>query len=210
MGSMSRPAALAIAFFGMILVATQHSNGQTPQRSSDLTYNAYYESLVVPISMEVVAELRFTDAQKEQVRKLQALDSSQAASKNYWQDRKKRKDDLNKLLDETQRNRLAELTLQYQGALASFNLPDVAKNLAITPEQKQKLASVQFLLRSGSQNLKAYESQLNPGTPNRGKFLVQLRQSCDCVAESVLFPSQMMKWRTMQGKPFVPRPSSWD
>jgi hypothetical protein len=210
MSRMPRPAVFAATLIALISFATQWAEGQAPQTNPDLTYNTYYESLVIPISEEVVAELRFTETQKEKIRKLLPLDASQTSGANYRQDRKKRKDELNKLLTDPQRLRFAELTFQYQGALASFNLPDVAKDLAITPEQKQKLASVQYLLRTGSQNLKAYEQQINRSASNRGKFLVQLRQSCDCVAESVLFPAQMMKWRSMQGKPLVPRPAAWD
>lgn len=200
------------AFFAALAVGTfltaPDSHGQAAPKTPDLTFNDYYESLVIPLPPEVLAELRLTDAQKESLKKLGPLIAPDA--KATLQQRKGQKEAVHKLLNEVQRNRLKELTYQYQGALASFNLPDAAKTLGITAEQKQKLASVQYLLRSGAQNLSASERQLAPGNPGPGKFVLQLRLSCDCVAESVLLPSQMQKWREMQGKPFIPRPATWN
>lgn len=199
-------ASFAALAFGTFLMAA-HSHGQVPTRTPDLTFNDYYESLVIPLSPAVLSELRLTELQKESLKKLGPIITPDA--KATLQQRKSQKEALNNLFTEVQRNRFRELTFQYQGALASFNLPDVAKALGITAEQRQKLISVQYLLRSGSQNFSVFEKQFSPGNHGPGKFVVQLRLSCDCVAESVLLPPQMLKWREMQGKPFIPRPASW-
>lgn len=200
---------LFVALFVLTVLAAPFSRGQSsPPGASlpDLTFNRYYETLVIPFSKEVALELNLNEAQRIQAKKLALAQKKDPTFK----ERAKFKYDTFKLLTEDQRARFEQLTLQYQGALASFNLPEIATKLGLTAEQKQRLDSIQFLLRTGSQNLNAYEKNLYPQGPQRGRFLLQLRRSCDCVAESVLVPAQMLKWRDLQGKPMDPRPADWN
>jgi hypothetical protein len=194
------------AFLAVIFLTLENTHAQDGGRTRDLTFNAYYETLVIPFSKEVIADLKLNNAQITALKKLGDRDFSRA----NMAERAKHRHAVLKLLIGDQRERFEQLTFQYQGALASFLLPGVAAQLALTSEQKHRLLSIQYLLRTGAQNLNAYEKSLYGVASQHGRFTVQLQRSCDCVAESVLVPAQMMKWREMQGNPLRPRPANWN
>jgi hypothetical protein len=207
--AMSKPTVL---FTTLCLLALLPANPCRAQQAAaarspaEQILHRFDPSLLIPFSNEVVQELKLNEAQKMRVKKLLLSLPPHPAGK----DRHRLKHQTLAVLTQNQRNRLEELTLQYRGALASFQIPEVANTLGLNAEQKQRLEVIRFLLRSGAQNLIDYEKTLYGPAQPRGRFLSQLRHSSDCLAESVLVPAQMMKWREMQGKPLSPRPADWD
>jgi hypothetical protein len=208
-GGMFNPTAPFAALIVCAFLWADNSLGQQPPKSGppvNPAFNRYSENLVIPFSQEVVNDLGLNEAQRIRAKKLALSLPKNPNGKDLY----KLKQDTLKLLTTEQQKRLEQLTCQYRGALASFHQPEIAGKLRFNADQKQRLATIQFLQRSGAQNLNEYEKVLYGPTQNRGRFLARLRRSSDCLAESVLVPAQMMKWRDLQGKPLSPRPADWD
>lgn len=195
--------------FGLSLGLLFTALGQDPARSTVArSANFYYEHLVIPISTDIERDLQLTPQQAERWRRLRPP-IRDTAGIQFAQDYIQRKKDVLQILNEEQRRRLQQLTLQYQGALASFLLPSVSASLGLSADQQEKLLSFKALLDSGSRNLSDYEKLLYGSDQSRGRFFGELRRSWDTIAESLLSAEQHLKWRGLQGPPLDPKPKSW-
>jgi DNA-binding MarR family transcriptional regulator len=110
------------------------------------------------------------------------------------------------LLDETQRHRLKELSFQARGAQALED-DEVVTALAITDEQKKKLADIR---EEGSTAIQTAFQKLRAGGGDQGeirKQIGEMRKQLNEKALAVLTPEQLAKFEKMKGAEFKFPPS---
>ena len=156
----------------------------------------------------VQKELKMTDDQKgklddffagmrEKMQDAFQLEGEERAKK-MQEIQKENEKTLASILKPEQVKRLKEIGYQQAGGMA-FSNPEVAKELAITDEQKTQL-------RELNQNMMAEMRELfQPGQPpdeeSRNK-MQELRKSTGEKMLKLLTDEQKKKWKTMQGEPF--------
>jgi Spy/CpxP family protein refolding chaperone len=122
------------------------------------------------------------------------------------EERRKKSEELNKeteksvadILKPDQAKRLKQITLQQAGA-AAFAREDVAKELNISAEQKQKLNDIQAAARKERQDLFQGGGGLNEESR---KKMAEITKNTNEKAMSVLTAEQKTKWNEMTGEPF--------
>lgn len=95
------------------------------------------------------------------------------------------------ILNETQRKRLRELELQWQGPFALMD-PEVAKQVGLTEEQQAKIRGI---IQEAFQSVRG-----QPG--ERMQEFQKAREQAEKKILEVLTPAQREKWQQMLGKPF--------
>jgi Spy/CpxP family protein refolding chaperone len=106
----------------------------------------------------------------------------------------RQKYDPDTILNETQRKRLRELELQWQGPFA-LNDPEVAKQVGLTEEQRAKIRGI---IQEAFQSVRG-----QPGQPGeRMQEFQKAREQAEKKILEVLTPAQREKWQQMLGKPF--------
>jgi len=154
----------------------------------------------------VQKELKLTDEQKNKVRQInesvtigrkklfaEVTKESGDRGPKIAELTKKATADIEKLLDEAQRNRLQEILLQVNGAaeLAKKELRDA---LHITDEQNAKLKELR------RENIKARQESLANYEGDRMTKMLELQKAADEKLLSVLTPEQRKQFEAMQGK----------
>lgn len=183
------------------------------------------QSSVVLLGMpEVRAELKITESQQKSLDELttQTQDKQRAAMRDFdprdlfdlsEEERQKKLDEirninseisrnadtaLEKILDKSQSQRLGELRLQREGALALVR-PEVAKKLQLDYEQQKVLKKIET--DAGPQGNRGFRVP-----PDFGR-MEQDRQKTQASLLAVLTSSQKAEWDSMLGKPFTfPQP----
>jgi Spy/CpxP family protein refolding chaperone len=98
------------------------------------------------------------------------------------------------ILNETQRKRLRELELQWQGPFALTD-PEIAKQVGLTEEQQAKIRGI---IQETFQSMRG-----QPGQPGeRMQEFQKAREQAEKRMLEVLTPAQREKWQQMLGKPF--------
>src|SRR5262249_42296862 len=120
-------------------------------------------------------------------------------------EREKKTQELNKeaekvvadTLKPEQAKRLKQISLQQQGAQA-FNNPEIAKELNITDEQKQKIKTIQ------EDAMKEMRTLFQPGGDRTEamKKIQELNKATNDKVMGVLTADQKTKWKEMTGEPF--------
>lgn len=108
---------------------------------------------------------------------------------------------VNDILDKTQRERLAELSLQARGAQALED-KEVRDALKITGDQEGKLAAIR---EEGMQAIQEAFSKLRAGGGDQGDIRKQMRELRDKLSEkafAVLTPEQRETFEKMKGAEF--------
>jgi hypothetical protein len=109
---------------------------------------------------------------------------------------------LKAILNETQWKRFSELRLQSEGVNALMR-EDVAKELGVTPDQKNKIQEVQ---RTSMESMReAMMAARESGDMDREQMQAMMeksRKETDAKILAVLTDAQRSKWTAMQGKPF--------
>jgi hypothetical protein len=100
---------------------------------------------------------------------------------------------INKLLNDEQRKRLDELTIQVNGA-SQLERKEVREQLKITEEQEKKLAEVR------KENAKARRDALANFEGDRMAKSVELQREADAKLLDLLSPEQRKQFEAMQGK----------
>jgi len=109
---------------------------------------------------------------------------------------------LGEILSAAQVHRLPQIALQCQGPRALLHEPDVANTLKLTPDQKQRLRTIEFELMSPRGN---GPHRGPPGDASDERVKATLQNML-----AVLTNDQLAQWQTLVGKPyegpmFVPR-----
>ncbi len=98
------------------------------------------------------------------------------------------------ILNETQRKRLRELELQWQGPFALTD-PELAKQVGLNEEQQAKIRGI---IQEAFQSVRG-----QPGQPGeRMQEFQKAREQAEKKILEVLTPAQREKWQQMLGKPF--------
>jgi Spy/CpxP family protein refolding chaperone len=113
---------------------------------------------------------------------------------------KKDRETLTKLLTPEQLKRLHQIWLQYRGPLACLN-DDIAKEMGLTAEQKNKLWSVRQQLIDGLVALPSLSREAAAGK-KRAEMESKVRTDTAAKVMAILTPEQKAKWREMTGQPF--------
>ena len=223
MSARVRMAGIGVAFLAMAVFATV-ATAQPPQgRGGFRGGMGDAGSLMYLRSEQVQKELNLTEEQKE---KAQALgerlreqmrerfsgmrDLSEEQRRERFQemqqDAAKRAEEMRKevagILKPEQLKRLRQIELQQQGAAALMR-PEVAENLGLTADQKEKLEQIGRSSREKMQEL--FQGGRERSEEQRGQArekVQQLRQEGEKEAMAVLTAEQKEKLRDMMGKPF--------
>jgi hypothetical protein len=157
-----------------------------------------------------------TDVQKDlklaadQVKKVNKETNYQRLARQELRDleekeRDKRAEELNreseeflaKILKPEQAKRLRQISLQVDGA-QSFGKPDVAKELALTEEQKQKVKEIQGDLIKKIRAMLELRGDREEAMKKRAEIL----NSANGKMMNLLTAEQKAKWKEMTGEPF--------
>jgi hypothetical protein len=108
-------------------------------------------------------------------------------------------DRVNKILSGTQLNRLNELVLQHEGAMA-FDRPDIATTLMLTAQQRKKIAEI----RADARRKGAKWTSRSTGAidPERRAFFAKINASAKERAIDILNAEQKAAWARMTGPDF--------
>jgi len=170
------------------------------------------------LAPDVQADLKLTDAQKTQVRdamqkmqgdaqglreKLQNASQEERVQivQKFQADQQKA---FSAILNPDQKTRLQHIELQQQGPMAIAS-PEVAAELKLTDDQKQKISAI---VQEQQQAVRAlFQSAGSPGGFNaelRTKMQT-LRKDAETKLAAVLTEDQQKQWKEMQGSPFTGR-----
>lgn len=165
------------------------------------------ETLVAGLDPEVLRELRIP--QDQWLALLRRVSPSRSTHETQWRlldAQRAKKARLMESLTPTQRVRLEELTLQWEGALCAFLRPTIAAKLKLTPEQNRRLETIFELYSVGLPNAGLYTEHYRS---NDGIDQFKLNKAADTIAESMLTVAQRLQWEQIQGTRLSPEPSNW-
>jgi RNA polymerase sigma factor (sigma-70 family) len=146
------------------------------------------------------------------------LEKAEAIRKEMEKQARSAEQAVDKLLNETQRQRLNEISLQQRGGHALSD-PDVAEALKLTVEQRRQVQTIEMDAGREVQDLAVKEMQgligigLNPLQMQKAsaKMMRKVQQKFDEVykeagekALALLTTPQKEKWKELTGKPFRP------
>jgi RNA polymerase sigma factor (sigma-70 family) len=144
------------------------------------------------------------------------LDKPEAIRKEMEKQARAAEEAVDKLLNEKQRKRLQEISLQQRGGHA-LNDPDVAEALKLTAEQRRRVQTIETDAGREVQDLAIKEMQglmgigLNPAQMQKAaaKTARKMQQKLDEVSKdasdkclALLTTQQKEKWKELTGKPF--------
>lgn len=201
---------------GMVVVAavaavTAISTGQIGRPDKD--FHHIYRPLVRPISKsflkryDVRSELRITAEQEEQMRRLEyeerAARRSLRGQRLSYEERVLRETeieqqyDLRQVLSQSQRARLFQLELQWNGALSLLLYPEVARQIGLSQSQQQQIhelvAREAEKIRYNERGIGRYEKKV---------FHQQARERVNQEILALLTPQQRAQWQRTIGAPF--------
>jgi hypothetical protein len=120
--------------------------------------------------------------------------------------------DLEEVLHPDQRERLAQIALQFFGTM-TFRSPEVVDTLKLTSEQRKAMRAVEReAMHVHQKELEAWWKQRGPrdreaasttGTPDTPRPPRPTRESLVAKVLTVLTPEQLKKWQEMVGAPFT-------
>ncbi|HMP58762.1 MAG TPA: hypothetical protein PKD86_05370 [Gemmatales bacterium] len=110
-------------------------------------------------------------------------------------------DEIDRILHDKQRQRLRELWLQRQG-LMTLTQDSVAKDLALTPDQREKVRRIreefgQAIMEQGPVDFQAPDEM-----KRHAEKVAELRQETQKKLGQVLTDSQKETWKKLQGREF--------
>ena len=134
------------------------------------------------------------------------LDGSKLGSLPGMPDFKKIDAEVSKLLEQPQRDRLKQLSLQRQG-LSALAQDEVAKEVQLEPEQKEMVKHIMDDNRKKSQEFfqEMFQNGGNPANYDRAKiseFMKKQREQTETDLAIVLSPEQKTKWDELLGPKF--------
>lgn len=153
---------------------------------------------------DVQKELNLTAQQKAKIEEMQqAMRMAREELRSLPPDQRRQrmaelrqKNDPTSVLTETQKKRLRELELQWQGPTALMN-PEIAQEVGLTQEQRTKIMGI---LQEQFQGMRERFQQ--GGSPDP-QALEKAREEVEKKILEVLTPAQRQKWDQMLGKPFT-------
>jgi len=147
-------------------------------------------------SEEVAKKIyEYTHTQHEAAEKIHTLPEAERKEKWAALDKANR-EFLKTTLTKDQRKRLKQIAMQTVG-LVMIELPSVAKELKLTPEQKDRADKMRKELRT-----KAHEIVESPKSKERNEKLAELRKAGNTFLMSLLTSEQRKSWNQMAGAPF--------
>lgn len=176
--------------------------GQQLPRLAGMRKHGMLASILL-VRPDVQKELNLTAQQKAKIEEMQqAMRRAREELRSLPPDQRRRhmaelrqKNDPTSVLTETQKKRLRELELQWQGPTALMN-PEIAKEVGLTQEQRAKIMGI---LREQFQGLRDRSPQGGVRDP---QALEKAREEAEKKILEVLTPAQRQKWDQMLGKPF--------
>ncbi len=161
-------------------------------------------SMGLLMNKDVQQDLKMTDEQIAKVNEL--MQKQREAMKDLSPEEKREKmpdmakaneRQVSQILKPEQRQRLKQLRLQRDGAMAIAD-PEVASNLQLSGEQREKIKSITDDMR------KEFGELRQSGAPpeEMRQKMGELRKSTNDKIMEVLTEEQKAKWKEMQGAPF--------
>ena len=137
----------------------------------------------------------FTHSQHEAAEKIHKLPEAEQKEKWMALDKANR-EFLKSNLSKDQRKRLKQIAMQTVG-IVMLELPSVAKEIKLTPEQKERVDKMRKELRA-----KAHAIAEAPKSKERNEKLAEFRKEGTTFLMSVLTSEQRKSWDKMAGAPF--------
>src|SRR5262245_33781527 len=199
----TKPFFIAVCGVALSLALSQHAEAQRRGRGGLRPGSVTAAQLLVVDAVQ--KDLKLTEEQKSKAKEINesvttgrkklfaeiSKESGDRAAK-VAELNKKAADDIEKLLDETQRKRLQEIVLQANGA-AELSKKEIREALKITKEQDAKLKEVR------KENTKARQESLANFDGDRMAKMVELQKAADEKLLAVLTPEQRKQFEAMQG-----------
>jgi Spy/CpxP family protein refolding chaperone len=193
----------------LALLAVPVSAQQRQRQGGGGAFGSGMSSAMLLFQKSVQEDLKMTD---DQVKKVTDLSTKQREAFTGLRDlsqeeRGKKLQELTaqnekavgEILKPEQAKRLKEISLQTQGARALANDAAVAKSLALTGEQQEKIKAIEAESRSEAQKL--FQGGIG-NFEEAQKKRAELTKATNEKAMAVLTPEQKTKWKEMTGEPF--------
>lgn len=196
-----------VTSLAMCLAVTASAMGQNV-RSYDTVPNPYLFLLREPSVLEA---LSMTDTQHEELAKLNAeIDGPLLASRNQRPEKSqktvaelftKTQSGVEKILDESQRERLLQIMLRVRG-MPSILTPIVAERIGLTKNQSEAIG---VTVKATAEKVADIRSQVQNGETTQEKGMQQgmkARREQQLAILEQLEPEQQQKLKAVYGKPF--------
>ena len=194
----------------VVAVATAPAFGQRQQRQGQgrggfggggqtalLAAKSVQEELkLTPDQVKEVEEL--SAKQREAFGGLRDLSQEERAQK-MQEMAKKSQEAIDKVLKPEQQKRLKQISLQAGGVMAAANNPEVAKELNLNEEQKEKLQTMRRESFAGFGGQKGKGGQRDPDALKKA---AETRKTNNEKAMEMLTAEQKTKWKELTGEPF--------
>jgi hypothetical protein len=136
------------------------------------------------------------DKQGQAFQELQGLQGEERAKK-FDEMRKEADKTIAEILKPDQAKRLKQITLQQQGVRGAVANPEIAKELAITEDQKGKIQEIQE--ETGKQMKELFQGGFSE--ENRKK-MTEINKAANDKVMVLLTDDQKAKWKEITGEPF--------
>ncbi|MER3402832.1 MAG: hypothetical protein C4336_08670 [Armatimonadota bacterium] len=179
-----------------------HLGRQQPPRLAGMRAHGMLASILLA-RPDVQKELNLTAQQKAKIDEMQqAMRRAREELRSLPPDQRRQrmaelrqKNDPTSVLTETQKKRLRELELQWQGPTALMD-PEIAQEVGLTQEQQAKIMGI-------VQEFRRMRAPSKQGGSPGPQALEQAREETEKKILEVLTPAQRQKWDQMLGKPFT-------